>query len=774
MGDQPLPTGRAAHSHEVTNTIMNRRNLTTLLTTALLAALPAASAHASSDGTARGLTAALPDGRSYELASPPEKNGADVVINAARTRAAAGETAQQPMAVSFASLAGFADVRGTAVSTEYMAERQHQPGTSGWVTHAITPPQAPMSLLGDGQLQEPLYDGEFSGNLMNGAFRAWSPLAPAPAVADVENLYVRHDLRSPGSGSYSLLSNALSTLPPSLGKPMFVGASEDFSHVLFQSPYSLTADAGGCVPDFNGLGCSPKLYESVNGVTRLSGILPDSTPASTGCLAALPCSIAGQGAQTGILSFNYTPHAISDDGSRVLFSSPTRVDGRPTAPTATGVAAGKIYVRDDHGTPSTLDDTTVQINSSERAVPDTDRTALLETANRTLSRVFFTSTEALTENTTPGTGAHAYMWDASGAPGHHLTLLDVDENPSDPPGPAVAILGASDDGHYVYFVAQGQLVPNAPELDGAPGIYAWHDDGGVSKLDYVGELFAASNDVLIDAARNWGFNPKQSRVSPDGKHLLFASRSGVGLTGYDQAACGGAGCIELYFYSLTSHELACVSCNPAAPASVDATDMARSQGSGPMTTAHLSHAMSDDGTRVFFSTREALLSDDTNGKVDAYEFDVPDGTDVAHGSLQLISTGKDTSDSFFLDASADGHDVFFATRQQLSGWDTDDNYDLYDARVGGGILDPVSVASPCSGDACQGPPHSAAASALGLTASSTFVGSGNVPSVVKAKPKRKPVRCHHGFVRKRVKGKVRCVRRSKSRRVVRVDHRRAK
>ena len=68
---------------------------------------------------------------------------------------------------------------------------------------------------------------------------------------------------------------------------------------------------------------------------------------------------------------------------------------------------------------------------------------------------------------------------------------------------------------------------------------------------------------------------------------------------------------------------------------------------------------------------------DINGKADVYMWE--------DGELSLISTGKAARPSKFVDASADGDDVFFTTRERLVGADVDDQVDVYDARVGGGF-----------------------------------------------------------------------------------------
>ena len=105
------------------------------------------------------------------------------------------------------------------------------------------------------------------------------------------------------------------------------------------------------------------------------------------------------------------------------------------------------------------------------------------------------------------------------------------------------------------------------------------------------------------------------------------------------------------------------------------------------------------------------------------------------GCLYLISTGKDDYPSFFADASANGDDVFFFTREGLVGQDKDELLDVYDARVGGGIAaqNPLAVL-PCeSTDACHGPIPTPPAE--GQPTTQTFVGPGN--EVAKPKPHKK-------------------------------------
>jgi hypothetical protein len=677
-------------------------------------------------------TGFLPDNRGWELVSPPDKHGSSVLIDSARVRPAATETPNQPMAATFASLGTFADVHGTGVGNEYMAIRTGQAGTPGWATHAITPPEQPLTFPAVVAASDSLWQDELSPDLNTGVVLSWTPLTDAPDVRDVDNLYRRTDLRTPGAdATYDLLTAcplcAGTPLPPISDVaqlPRAASASADFSHITFESAQPLVAGATAG---------NTNLYEWVNGKLRFVGILPDGSAAQA--------STAGQDAGAGNNALRHSSHTISADGSRIIFTDVSTGDQQAT---------GNLYVR-INGT------STLQINASERTdcadhdpcsgTPEPDpagpQSAAFQTASTDGSRVFFITSEQLTDTPLHNT-AGLYMYDANAPTGHHLTVITVDHEPADIPNSVRGVIGASDDGHYVYFISGGQLVAGQPFLDADIGIYEWHD----GSISYIGR-HGAVDDIVPSF---WGLGPTVARVTPDGRHVLFQSSTGAGLTGYDSNNH-----VELYLYSADSHELQCVSCRPdGSPAQGNATGISRTFTGGTNTSSHVNRPMSDDGSKVFFTTTDSLVSRDTNGKSDVYEFD------SASGTVHLLSSGTDNSDSFFMDASASGNDAFFVTQQALSKWDVDQSYDLYDARVGGGLPDPTS-SIPCSDDACRGAPSGGAV--LAPSGSETLHGGGNVRSSVRrAKPKRKPVRCRRGFVRKRVRGKVRCVRAPKKHR----------
>ncbi len=147
--------------------------------------------------------------------------------------------------------------------------------------------------------------------------------------------------------------------------------------------------------------------------------------------------------------------------------------------------------------------------------------------------------------------------------------------------------------------------------------------------------------------------------------------------------------------------------------------------------AFLTRNLSEDGSRVFFQTKEALVPQDTNEQTDVYEWEREGAGSCEHasasfsasngGCLYLISTGESDEPSYFGDASADGSNVFFFTRQSLVGQDQDENDDLYDARVEGGIA--AQNPSPpvgCAGEGCLAPAD--APPVFDVPASTTFAG----------------------------------------------------
>jgi hypothetical protein len=307
--------------------------------------------------------------------------------------------------------------------------------------------------------------------------------------------------------------------------------------------------------------------------------------------------------------------------------------------------------------------------------------------------------------------------------------------------------GVSDDGSYVYFVARAALAPEA--VPGGDNLYEWHQ-GKTSLVATVGPT-TSGEDRETDwqgAANFEDVKFKASRVTPEGTKLLFSSRAS--LTGYHANEQP-----ELYLFDGEQPRgpgnPLCVSCNPTGIPASSGVRLNGNRNTGALPVfafGVLPRYLSADGNKVFFETSEALVPEDANGQMDVYEWERT-GTGscvtIQPGCLSLISTGHSTAESYFGDASATGDNVFFFTREPLVGEDRDENIDVYDARVNGGIeaREAAPSVSSCEGEACRGlssPPAEG-----GPPASETLAGSGELaaPKTVKAvkkhvaKPKKK-------------------------------------
>ena len=290
------------------------------------------------------------------------------------------------------------------------------------------------------------------------------------------------------------------------------------------------------------------------------------------------------------------------------------------------------------------------------------------------SVVYFTDgdTAGLTAGTVPGSGANLYAYDTN-----TNTLTDVTGNQAS--AIVDGVVGTSGDGSYVYFVAEGPLAAGATA--GQENLYVVHNLGAPTFIATLN-----GND-----GSDWN-GQYTARVTPDGKSLAFNSTNS--LTGYDNTdAKAGSPDNEVFLYNAPANSLVCASCNPTGvrpigPSSIDPIEAGLLSGGN----TYLSRSLSDDGSRLFFDSSDAITPRDNNTAQDVYEWE--------NGNARLISTGTDNDKSLFVDASATGNDVFFVTRQQLVRQDGDGGFDLYDARVNGGFPVPSSTA-PCSGDSCK-------------------------------------------------------------------------
>lgn len=257
------------------------------------------------------------------------------------------------------------------------------------------------------------------------------------------------------------------------------------------------------------------------------------------------------------------------------------------------------------------------------------------------------------------------------------------------------VVNVSADGSHVYFISESQL-DGANGTAGQPNMYVW--SGGPpayvatvapSDLEGLPSLANWTSSVLPGGgATQYGLGANSSRTTPDGEVLIFESRAQ--LTSYDNAEH-----TAIYRYDDGSKSLLCVSCNPTAePASADA----HLQNLTLTTVETVINNVTDDGARVFFETPEALVSGETTGVNDIYEWQ----EEGEGGIVDLISSGqsidyspKTPQTTFYptpnvlLSVTPDGEDVVFLSQDVLvPGAGEGGTQAIYDARVGGGISAP--------------------------------------------------------------------------------------
>jgi hypothetical protein len=603
--------------------------------------------------------AALPDGRGYELVSPPDKLGNDVIADPIFGADYGPAASSDGNKVTFTSYGAFGDSVANGVFNTYLATR----GGSGWTTHALSPPQNAVNTLSTSFFQG------FTDDLSQ--FVVMGPLSPQPgpgASDGTQNLFVRD-----ASGTYHLVSVGTSPNDQNF-QPSFRDASDDLSHVVFTSPEDLTGEAPGIIPLLYDWSASSGDIALVGRMPGTNAVSPDSVDIAAPGFGQSPFSPS---------------HPVSSDGSKIYFYTPADFGTR------------QLYVRVDGSSTQH-----VSASHATTADPNGAQPASFWFASTDGSRAFFTSAEKLTDDATTGAsdaGSDLYVYDEASD-----SITDITVDGGDTDGAQVqGVLGGSDDGTKLYFAAQGVLAAGATA--GQNNLYLWTDDGTAKgSITFVGGP--------VDSA-NWSGFPPSAYVTPNGMHAAFVSASN--LTSYDSG-----GHVEAYVYDAGTNALACASCNPSgAPATSDAVITGHASGA-----QRRAHTVSDDGSRVFFTSGDALVPKDTNGEPDTYEFE------PTTGEVALISGGTSSEPSEFQDASPSGDDVFFTTRQRLVGSDTDNNMDVYDARVGGGFPESAPPGQ-CSGESCKPPPSSPPQPTFAATV--TFFGSGNVPGSNGTKPRVK-------------------------------------
>jgi DNA-binding beta-propeller fold protein YncE len=680
----------------------------------------------------------LLDNRQWELVSPPNMHGAYIepIFEGLIQASANGDAF-----ASFARIPTEADTAGNANDVYIYSGR----GANGWASRDISTPHTYSPGVSVGAGTEVRFFSEDLASAIMQPFGGFTPLAPdaTEPTAYLRANYLGGDAADLCAEScYQPLVTA-TNVPTGThfgeidGKgdcthlicgPNFVGASADGKHVVLQSSAQLTEmpippnEAGG------------QLYEWTEGTLQLISVLPEGE----GGEAANEPSLG--------LDDRAARNAISADGTRIVFAS-----------------GSHLYLRD-----------TETRHTTRLDLPETGGSAEYMDASSDGSRIFFLDEAGLTARSS-ARGRDLYEYDVNAPEGERLKDLSVDANAEEPANVA-NVIGASDDGSYVYFAAAGALTAGAAAGDCGGGggtgfcnLYVSHE-GTLALVSSVAQ--ADSPDWAHGASSN--LQDLVGRVSPNGHYLAFMSQ--LPLTGYDSRdAVSGRPDEEVYLYEAQTAKLVCASCNPTGsrPTGEEYTGgnaMRRVAGfsiweSGAWLaalipgwtdyetgTAHYQSRYLSDSGRLFFDSHDPLVPEDVGGSWSVYEYEPPgvgsctaasaSYSERVGGCQGLISSGTSSEESAFLDASETGGDVFFLTSQDLVRSDVNLAGQVYDAHE-------CTAASPCfptqqvqpppceSGEACKSAPNAQPA-VFGAPPSATFSGAENLTTtpapVVKGHP----------------------------------------
>lgn len=463
----------------------------------------------------------------------------------------------------------------------------------------------------------------------------------------------------------------------------FMGVSPDGSRAFFATAESLTSqETDNMCETPTGYDTCPDIYERSGGQTSL---------VSTGPLRG-----------NGPFTRNFA--AVSDDGSRVFFGASDQLASGDTD------QAEDLYERAS-GTTSLV--------STGPSGGNAPVDAILSGTSANGAHVFFRTVERLVSSDSDSTGD---VYDRSAGT---TTLVSTGSNGGNGPI-ASAFEDSSADGSKVFFSTEESLV--AADTDSAEDIY--QRSGGTTTLISTGPSGNGSAVALFDGATPDGsrvyFRTRSSLTAADTDSSLdLYERSGSTTTLVSAGAIGGNGAFDAYFdgvsdddthvFFSTKESLSALDTDSRLDVyerSAGATTLV-STGSGGGNGAFDAYfdKASNDGSRVFFTTDESLLTADTDTVQDIYE--------RQSNTTTLISTGPNGGNgayaAFFGDASDDGTRVFFHTGEKLTSGDTDSQLDIYAIRALTGYARPrgatpitifmVPAFQPCSSpNGSHGPP----------------------------------------------------------------------
>ena len=265
---------------------------------------------------------ALPDERQFELVSPANKHGGEVLPLGSVGDGGMAQTSEAGDAVTYMSYVPFeANAPANSLSQQFVSER----GATGWTTQNIS---APVSGIAEATPDAGAEYKAFSLDLSRGIEDPFE--LPIGSAGEGENGERRlspeqpkefHDIFMWDQGIVGFQPLVTSAAPDTQNEKgikqpevEFVGAAPDLKHVVFASERALTNNAQRTRPS------SRNLYEWADGAFQLVNVLPDGQ-------ATIREENGGSTAlRLGALEAEDVRNAVSDDGSRVIWSYQSHVN----------------------------------------------------------------------------------------------------------------------------------------------------------------------------------------------------------------------------------------------------------------------------------------------------------------------------------------------------------------------------------------------------------------------------------------------------------------
>ena len=316
------------------------------------------------------------------------------------------------------------------------------------------------------------------------------------------------------------------------------------------------------------------------------------------------------------------------------------------------------------------------------------------------TRVLFSTQQAFTTTSNPQgdtDGGYADVYERSGGTTTQISVSSPQMYMWNGPHHA-GFLRASQDASRVFFQTDEPLVFD--DANQREDIY--ERSGGITRLVSTGsgtgqqfDNWPVLEDISADGTRAF-FTTYDSLVVSDADSKLDVYERSAGTTtlvSTGPGATGGSGPYVATFagasadgsrvFFITKEQLVNADTDAAedvyerSAGTTTLVSTGPAGGSSPAFNAGFG-ATSQDGTRVFFTTADSIVSGDTDGSLDIYE--------RSGGTTTLISvgTGADGSDNVaFVGVTADGARVLFTTSESLIASDTDSTKDIYErARAG--------------------------------------------------------------------------------------------